>query len=998
MSETPLPRPSHRQTTGPRRVQLLAGAFALLAFQGGPQSPDSLRESFRLRLAGAVAASSSRGTIQQLEAARQLAQAYARDWQDSVLLRQLARFERWSPRDRATKVAADSLRHAGFELFPRSGAAAAIPLWRTSLRLARSIGDSAGLAATSGNLGAAFQSEGDLDSAAIYLTRARDIAQGMGDWRTLGNALGSLGSLERSRRNFVAAGTIYRQALAARTRSGDDRGAAADENNLGLIAQELGDTAGARRFFNAALARNRAARRVGPAATNLSNLATLAIAEGRYGAAAGLYHDALALHRGAREAAGAGLDLRNIGSLALRQGDYPAAITAFTQSLALLDSTGPQAEAVGARVDLAQALAAAGDLGRAAGVLDSADADALADEPSLSASLALVRGDLASDAGAFDEAVAAYSRADSLYALAGDDVGAAGARQGLGLLQLRSGNPADAAHQLRAAAGIQRAAGDDRSAALTLILAGTADADRGATAEAIAGLRRQRAELHRLGDPVGEAAALNALGDVQLRTGRLDEAESAYRTGLRTLGTRAAASVMTSLHWGLGRALRAGGKLAGAAQELQLAVDAMETMATRMRPGEHRTSLLGGAAELYAELALVQHQRGQDAAAFQTSERLRARQMREFVPAGDRVAGVRSPTVDQAALRARLGADEALLEYLVTDSLTLLFVVTRDTTRTITIGAGRDELRGAVDFARAAIARGPARSVPEPWALPMRRLHRLLIEPAETAGLLRGVRRLLIAPHAELHYLPFAALMTAGPSPYLVQRYEIAYTPSAGIWLQLGRRERASADRSVLAFAPFPGSLPGSRDETAAIAGLYGRDAMVMTGAAATKPAFKAALPGRSIIHLATYGVLNRRNPAFSFVAFAPDSSTPGRLTVSEVFDLSMRARLVVLSACETALGSGASADVPAGDDWVGLVRAFLLAGADEVMASLWPIEDRATARIIPTFYQYLQQGDAASALARTQRAALESPASAAPRHWAALVVVGAAQPRARAR
>ena len=75
----------------------------------------------------------------------------------------------------------------------------------------------------------------------------------------------------------------------------------------------------------------------------------------------------------------------------------------------------------------------------------------------------------------------------------------------------------------------------------------------------------------------------------------------------------------------------------------------------------------------------------------------------------------------------------------------------------------------------------------------------------------------------------------------------------------------------------------------------------------------------------------------FSFVQLSGGGGdSDGRLEVHEVFGLSLSARLVVLSACQTGLASGAVADVPAGDDWVGLVRAFLGAGAQNVIATLW--------------------------------------------------------------
>ena len=954
------------------------------------ESPDSLRERFRLELADAARAGSSVEAAGPLAAARSTASAYAAQWRDPVLLRQLSRFQSWSPRDRAAKAAADSLRFAGFILFPRGGTTAAMPLWRTALGLARSIGDSAGMAAVLGNLGAGFMVEGELDSAIVYLYRARRIAERLDDRRTLGNALGALGSVAKARGHHADARKLYAEALAVRQRSGDDRGAAADENNLGLVSQALRDTAGARRFFESALARNRSAGRAGEAATNLVNLANLFLEDGHDSVATVVYRQALAMHRAARQMVGAGLDLRGLGGIALRQGDYPSAIASLTEAVGTLDSTGPRAESVGARLDLAEALAAAGELGRASSILDSADAASLEEDPALLATIEVLRGDLAADVGEADDAGLAYARAESLYTLAGDLAGVAVARQGRGMILLRSGDAAGAARMLRAAARDQREAGELRGAALTDVMVGVSDAERGSITAARAGLRRARGRLHNLGDPVGEAAALDALGDIQARTGRGAAAERSYRAGLRVLGTRRAPAVATSLHWGLGRLLRAGGRRRGATGEFGIAVDEMETMAARMPSGARRTSLLGTASELYAELAALQHEQGNDGAAFESSERLRARQMRESIAARRGPQAGLSP-VSTAAVSSHLAPDEALLEYLVADSTTILFVITARSVRTLTLPVGRNALHAAVDFARAAIARGPARMVAEPWAPPMRRLRRLLIEPAEATGMLRGVHRLIVAPHAELHYLPFAALLDRRSGRYLVEQYDIAYVPSAGVWLTLQGR-RPPAGTGVLAMAPFPTSLPGSRDEVRMVQTTYGTRAIALTGAVATQRAFVEGLTGRSIIHLATYGVLNRRNPASSFVAFAPDGQDDGRLTVTEVLGLSFRARLVVLSACETAVAGGAFADVPAGDDWVGLVRAFLVAGADDVMASLWPVEDRPTSRMMQRVYAALGRGDPTAALAAAQRAALRDSATSAPRHWAALVVVGAAR------
>ena len=131
-------------------------------------------------------------------------------------------------------------------------------------------------------------------------------------------------------------------------------------------------------------------------------------------------------------------------------------------------------------------------------------------------------------------------------------------------------------------------------------------------------------------------------------------------------------------------------------------------------------------------------------------------------------------------------------------------------------------------------------------------------------------------------------------------------------------------------------------------------------------------------MHLATYGVLNKHNPLFSFVELNAGSGEDGRLEVHEVFGLKLRARLLVLSACQTGLAAGTLADVPAGDDWVGLVQAFLFAGADNVVATLWPVQDLATARFMQRFYEGLARGQAeADALAEAQRGALRDPSTA---------------------
>jgi CHAT domain-containing protein len=322
-----------------------------------------------------------------------------------------------------------------------------------------------------------------------------------------------------------------------------------------------------------------------------------------------------------------------------------------------------------------------------------------------------------------------------------------------------------------------------------------------------------------------------------------------------------------------------------------------------------------------------------------------------------------------------------------------VFVVRADTTVVIDLGVGRHALASLVDFTRAALTRpaSAAAGTRPSWRAPLERLYQQVIAPIEGAGLLGHVHSLVIAPHAELHYLPFAALRKAGaPQPFLVERYVVTTVPSASVWLRLRDRRDPPPAGGMLALAPRVDVLPGSRVEVDAIGRLFGPRAHLLVGARATKRVLRAAAPAQGIIHFATFGVLNKHNPLFSFVELAPQPGDDGRLEVHEVFGLDLHARLVVLSACQTALGSGALADVPAGDDWVGLVEGFLYAGATHVMATLWPVEDRATADLMTEFYTELAAGRLeAEALAGAQRQALRNPATADPFYWAGFTLSG---------
>ncbi|HEY4564851.1 MAG TPA: CHAT domain-containing protein, partial [Thermoanaerobaculia bacterium] len=162
------------------------------------------------------------------------------------------------------------------------------------------------------------------------------------------------------------------------------------------------------------------------------------------------------------------------------------------------------------------------------------------------------------------------------------------------------------------------------------------------------------------------------------------------------------------------------------------------------------------------------------------------------------------------------------------------------------------------------------------------------------------------------------------------------------------------------------------------------------TGFAATRQMVaRGALRGFRILHFATHSILDDRQPLLSSLALSRLDSTgrqvEGDLTASEIYDLNLPAELVVLSACDTALGR----EVPGEGLVSGLPRAFLYAGAFRVVVSLWPVEDLPTRDLMKRFYHGLfAEGLApAQALQEAQRALRQ--AGRRPHEWAGFVLLG---------
>lgn len=348
-------------------------------------------------------------------------------------------------------------------------------------------------------------------------------------------------------------------------------------------------------------------------------------------------------------------------------------------------------------------------------------------------------------------------------------------------------------------------------------------------------------------------------------------------------------------------------------------------------------------------------------------------------------------TASLAEVQGALKRHEAILEYLVGAEGLVGFVVTRDVVLSFENPIPEEDLRRRVRIARGLISNRDWDTDLRSEAL--RGLFDVLLAPAK--DVIRDARRLVVVPDGVLNYLPFAALITPSER-YVVEDYMSLTVPSASALSALrGRgavRRVAGGWSAPVAFAPLSGSLPATEREVEALRRTLS-DSRTIVGSKATEARLREALSARAIVHVATHGVMNTRNPMFSRIELASSQdglANDGRLEVHELFTMQVRSLLVFLSGCETGLGAAGSTTFASGHDYATLSQAFLYAGAENVISTLWRIEDEGAAAFAETFYvEVAKAASPVEALAVAQRQMIASDTYGAPYYWAAYQLAG---------
>jgi CHAT domain-containing protein len=384
--------------------------------------------------------------------------------------------------------------------------------------------------------------------------------------------------------------------------------------------------------------------------------------------------------------------------------------------------------------------------------------------------------------------------------------------------------------------------------------------------------------------------------------------------------------------------------------------------------------------------------------AFRISERAHARTLLDAIG-----SGTTSPVASLAAIRAEaLDAGTVLIEYFLGERRGWLWLVSRDAFESFAL-PGRSTIEPLVHRYYEALTARNAKipgEAPEGRAQRLREaetseqksaaeLSRMLLSPvrARLAG-----RRVLIVDDGPLRLAPFAALGVEN---------EVVLVPSASYLVQARRAAgKAASSQKILILADpvfdtaggaFP-RLPQTRREAETIAALSpaGQVEKRLDYDASLASLRRASTAGFGTIHIATHAVVDSRHPELSGIILSQvdrnGKPQPGVLRLREIYNLHLNTGLVTLSACETAVGKDVS-----GEGMIGLSHAFLCAGAQRVVASLWKVEDAATAKLMESFYRglYARKLSPPAALRAAQNELRADARWRSPYYWAGFVIEG---------
>lgn len=373
-------------------------------------------------------------------------------------------------------------------------------------------------------------------------------------------------------------------------------------------------------------------------------------------------------------------------------------------------------------------------------------------------------------------------------------------------------------------------------------------------------------------------------------------------------------------------------------------------------------------------------------------------------------------------IRSELDSETAILSYFLTDRSLYRFFVSKDKVdiKLLENKELGDHLIG--------MRKGIVLKLDEIYKDKAYSLYELLI-PGDLPS---TIYNLVIVPDGGLSVLPFEALFTerikreipVAEWPFLVTKFEVCYAPSFSLWMKFRQEQDINEfEKSLLALAPvFDSDEPGFRGENSGMLDFTISSNTNKINQLGLSPLLQSKVEVQHIhdlfekhsfntklfvdidayesnftsqdlseyqyIHIATHGFVDRKKPELSGLYFSPveQDGYDNILYTGEIYNIKLNASLVTLSACETALGK-----VAEGEGMLGFSRAFLYAGAKNLVVSLWKVNDASTAALMTGFYNNFLEKDMhySGALAKAKLDLIRSDEYSHPYYWAPFVLIG---------
>jgi CHAT domain-containing protein len=910
------------------------------------------------------------------------------------------------------------------------------------LAVAKAAGDPVTEAYLLDTIGSSYSDRGDRSAALVYfhkalsLRPATDLAGRSNTMNNIGISLAWIGERPKALEYLAEVVKILGD-MNDRSRRASVMG------NQCVITNDLSDFKKAFELCTQALQIKREAGDKSGEATQLNNLGSVYASSGQYQKALNAYLQARDIHKSLGELHGEGVTLNNVGWVYASIGEYEKAIDIYNQALAPMRQIGQKYGQAKILSNIAVNYADLKDFRKALEI--NLEVLPLRPENNDREGRAITFNNIAGcyqNLGDKAKALEYYTQAIALHRKVGNQRQLAAALRNVGTFHRDMGETPKAVEYLQEARDISRRIGDLPSEAASLYNLAKLERDRGNLSEAhklietsLSATESLRISLKsqqlRYAFLASARKSYELDMDVLMRMHKQQPDQGFAAAAFHVSERGRARSLLEMLRESRAEILQGvdPGVIERERELRRLIADRSERQ-TRLLSGKYTD----------AELSVV----AQEIDTLTTEyEQLQAR-IRETSP---RYTALTQPVpLDLTQIQKQVLDEETLLlEYSLGEEKSFVWAVTPSSLKSFELPQRAKIEDAARRFYELATERG--RNVPgETLAQRKVRLDKAEIEYAQAASNLSQIllapvaaelkqKRLLVVAEGVLQYVPFAALPSpgdAGNSP-LIAQHEIVNLPSASVLAVLrndtvnrkpasrtvavladpvfsvndprlasgSKGQHASADADAVGETQRSASESGvgdltrlrfSRQEAEEIARLAGekRNLKALDFAASRTVATTDQLRDYRIVHFATHGLINNQHPDLSGIVLSlvDEQGRPqnGFLRLYDIYNLKLDADLVVLSACQTALGKNIK-----GEGLVGLTRGFMYAGAPRVVASFWRIDDRATADFMKRFYSaMLKDGlKPAAALRAAQVSMSQDKRWQSPHYWAAFTIQG---------